>query len=203
MGAHKLVSSQQGIVFVCAKVSKISMFYTFQNETKSQINLCCTLLIVENMIKFLVHNCFVESFHSVIEYFVYRSFKFQIHQEMLTGTQVFSQPVILNVSHYVFHIHILCSWFDLRSVLGVFMLTYSVKSWKLLKAKFTLEGDIRFWGTVLLSNVVVQIILGFFGEIETLGTIHCTSRTTLPVTVEIKLCSLGTTILTYNFLESI
>ena len=83
------------------------------------------------------------------------------------------------------------------------MLTYSVKSWKLLKAKFTLEGDIRFWGTVLLSNVVIQIILGFFGEIETLGTTHCTSRTTLPVTVEIKLCSLGTTILTYNFLESI
>ena len=75
------------------------------------------------MIKFLVHDCFVESFHCVIEHFVSRPFKFGIHQEMLTRTQLFSQAVILNISHYMFHIHISCSWSDLRSVLSVSMLT--------------------------------------------------------------------------------
>ena len=75
------------------------------------------------MIKFLVHDCFVESFHCLIEYFVSRSFKFRIHQEMLTGTQLFSQPVILNISHYVFQIHILFSGSDLHAVLNVSMLT--------------------------------------------------------------------------------
>ena len=49
-------------------------------------------------------HCFVESFHCVIQDFVSRYFKFRIHQEMLTGTQLFSQPVILNIYHYMFHI---------------------------------------------------------------------------------------------------
>ena len=38
-------------------------------------------------------------------------------------TQLFSQLVILNISHYVFHIHISCSWSGLQSVLSVSMLT--------------------------------------------------------------------------------
>ena len=158
--------------------------------------------MVEKMIKFLVHDCFFERFHCVIEYFVSRSFKFRIHREMWTGLQLFSQSVILNISHYMFHIHISCSWSDLHSVLSVSKLTWGVYSWKLLKAKFTLEGDITFWGTALLSNMVIQIILGFCGELGTLGTIHCSKWTSLLVTRKIKLCSLGTTILTCNFLVS-
>ena len=110
MGAHKFKSIQQGIVFVCVKISEPSVFYILQNETKSQIHFRCTFQIVEKMIKFLVHDCFVESFHCLIDYFVSRSSKFRIHQEMLTGTQLFShQPVILNIFHYVFQIHISCS----------------------------------------------------------------------------------------------
>ena len=107
--AHKFGSIQQGIVFVCVTISEPSVFYIFQNEAKSQIHFCCTFQIVEKMVKFLVHDCFVESFHCVIEHFVSRPFKFGIHQEMLTRTQLFSQPVILNISHYMFQIHISCS----------------------------------------------------------------------------------------------
>ena len=80
MGAHKFGSIQQGIVFVSVKIFEPSVFYIFQNEAKSQIHFCCTFQIVEKMIKFLVHDCFVESFHSVSEYFVSRSFKFRIRQ---------------------------------------------------------------------------------------------------------------------------
>ena len=37
------------------------------------------------------------------------------------------------------------------------MLAESVKSWKFLITKFTLEGDIRFWGAVIVSNIVIQM----------------------------------------------
>ena len=202
MCAHKFGSIQQGIVSVCVKVSEPSVFYNFQNEPKSQIHFCCKFQIVEKMTKFLVHDCFVESFHCVIEHFVSRSFKFRVDQEMLTGTQLFSQSVILSISRYMFHIYISCSRSDLHSVLSVSMLTQSVKSWKFLEAKFTLEGDIRFWGGVLLSNMVIQSVLGFFGETGTLGTIQCTSRASLLVTYNIVSCSLGTTIFTSEFFFS-
>ena len=72
-----------------------------------------------------------------------------------------------------------------------------------MKAKFTLEGDIKFWGAVLLSNMVSQIVLGFCEEIGTLGTIQCTSRTSLLVTYKIVSCTLGTTVFTCNFFVSI
>ena len=36
MGAHKLGSIQQGIVFVCVRLSESFVFYVFQNETKGQ-----------------------------------------------------------------------------------------------------------------------------------------------------------------------
>ena len=129
-GAHMFGAIQQGIVFVYVKVAEPSVFCIFENETKSQIHFCCTFQIVEKRIKFLVHDCFVQSFHCVIEYFVSPSFKFGIHQEMLTRTQLFFQAVTLTICHYVFHIHFFCSWSDLLSVLSVSMLTYSVKSWK-------------------------------------------------------------------------
>ena len=123
MVAHKFESIQQGIVFVCVKVSKPIIFYFFQKETKSQIDFCCTIQIVGKKIKFLVYDCFVERLQCVIEYFVSRLFKFGINQEMLTRTQLFSQAVILNMSNYVFQIRISCSWSDLNSVLSVSMLT--------------------------------------------------------------------------------
>ena len=85
---------------------------------------------------------------------------------MLTGTQLLFQPVVLNISVYVLHIHISCSLSDSHSVLSVPMLTYCVKSWKLLITKFTLEGDIRFWGGVPLSNMVNQTLWDF---VEKLG----------------------------------
>ena len=108
MGAHKFGSIQQGIVFVCVRLSEPSVSYIFQNEAKSQIHFCCTFQIVEKMIKFLIHDCFLENFHSVVEYFVSRSFKLRTHQEMLTGTQLFAQSMIFNISHNMFHIHISC-----------------------------------------------------------------------------------------------
>ena len=172
-------------------------------KQKTRFFFRCTFQIFEKGIKFFVHDCFIESFHCVIEYFVSRPSKFGIHQEMLTRTQLFSEALILNISHFVFHIHISCSWSDLHSVLSVSMLTQSLKSWKILIKKFKLEGDITLWGTVLLRKMVILIILGFCGDIGTVGTIQCTSRTTLLVMRKIKLCSLGTTILTCNFLVSI
>ena len=123
MGEQKFGSIQQGIVFVCVKVSKPSIFYVFQNENKSQIHFCCTIQLVEKMIKFLVHDSFVKSLHCVNEYFVSRPFKFGIHQEMLTRAQLFSQPLILNISHYVLHIHISRSGTHLHAVLSVSLLT--------------------------------------------------------------------------------
>ena len=174
------------------------MFYIFQKKTKSLTHFCCTFQIVEKMIKCLVHDCFVESFHCVIDYFVSRPFKFGIHQEILTRTQLFSQTVILSNSHYVFRIHIFCSWSDLHSVLSVSMLTLSAKSWKLLIKKFTIEGGIKLWGVVLLSSMVIEIILGFSGEIGRLATIQCTIRTTLLVPCNFVSCSVGTTFLTCN-----
>ena len=68
--------------------------------------------------------------------------------------------------------------------------------------KFTFEGDIRLRGAMLLSNMIIQITLAFCGEIETLGTIRCTSRTSFLVTYNIVSCSLGTIIFTCGFLFS-
>ena len=116
-------SDPAGYCFRVRKVPDSSVLNNFLNETKSQIHFCCTFQFVENLIKFFVHDCFVESFLCVNEHFVSRSFKFRIHQEMLTTTQLFFQPVILNVSHNVFHIHIFCSLSDLHSELTVSMLT--------------------------------------------------------------------------------
>ena len=67
---------------------------------------------------------------------------------------------------------------------------------------FTLEGDIKIWGAVLHSNMVIQIILGFCGEIGTLGTKQCSNKTSLLVTYSIVSCCLGTTIFTCNFFFS-
>ena len=70
---------------------------------------------------------------------------------------------------------------------------------KILITKFTLEGDITFWGTVLLSNMEMQIVSVFCGEIGTLGKMQCSKWTSLLVTCKVKLCSLGTTIVTSTF----
>ena len=114
MGAHKFGLIQQGIVFVCVEVSEPSILYVFRIESKSQVHFCCTFQPVEKIIKFLVNDCFVERLHCVIEYFVSRLFKFGIHQKMLTKRQLFSQPLILKIFHYMFHIHISCFWSAFR-----------------------------------------------------------------------------------------
>ena len=44
-------------------------------------------------------------------------------------------------------------------MLSLCVLTYSMKAGKVYITKFTLEGDIKFWGAVLLSNLLIQIIL--------------------------------------------
>ena len=203
MGVHKFGSIQLGIVFVCVKISELSIFYNFQSETKSQIHFNCTFQIIKKNDQVSRSRLFRWEFYCVIEHFVSRPFTFGIHQEMLTRTQLFLQPVILNVSHYVFHIHISCSGSNLHAVLSVSMLKWSVQARKLLITKSTLEGDISLSCAVLLSNMVIQIIVWFCEETGTLGTIKCTSRTTLIVTRKIKLCNLGTTILTFNSLVSI
>ena len=64
-------------------------------------------------------------------------------------------------------------------------------------------GNIRLWGAVCLSNTINQINLGFCGENWTLGTKQCPSRTTVLLTSNIRLCSLGTTILTITFFVDI
>ena len=48
--------------------------------------------------------------------------------------------------------------------------------------------------------MINQMVLGLFGEIGIVGTIQCTSRTTLFLTRKNKFFSLGTLILTCNFL---
>ena len=181
---------------MCVSLSEPSIFYFSQKETKSQIDFCCTFQTVGKMIKFLVHDCFVKSFHCVVEYFVSRPFNFGIHQEILTRTQLSSQRVILNISHYVFLI---------RFALGVesFYVDVKRKIPETLDKKCTLEFDIKFWGAVLLGNIVIQINLGFCGAIGTLCTLACTSRTTLLVTRQIKFFCLGTAIVTSNFFVSI
>ena len=65
--------------------------------------------------------------------------------------------------------------------------------------KIYTSGDIRFWGAVLLSNMVTLIILWFCGESGTFGTIQSSNWTSLPVTYKNVSCSLDTTIFTCNF----
>ena len=88
-------------------------------------------------------------------------------------------------------------------MLGVSLMTYSVKYWKLLATKFTLKGSLRFSSTVILSDMLIQIILGFATEIQTLVTLQCASRETLLVTVKIRLCSLIAPIFKHNFFVAI
>ena len=138
MGAHKFGSIQQGIVFVCVKISEPSVLYIFQNEAKGQIHFCCTFQIVEKTIKFLIHDCFVESLNCVIEHFVSRPFKFRIHQEMLTRTQLLSICDPQHLPLYVPHPHLL---FLIRSAFRVACFYVDVKR-KILE---TLESKVYTW----------------------------------------------------------
>ena len=87
MGAHKFGSIQQGIVLVFVKVSEPSIFLILKTETKCQIVFCCTFQIDQKMIKFLVHDCFVESFHWVMQYFVSRACKFGNHKNIVVEVE--------------------------------------------------------------------------------------------------------------------
>ena len=50
-------------------------------KPKARFTYAAHFKLMKKKIKFLVHDCFVGSFHSVFEYFVSRSFKFGIHQD--------------------------------------------------------------------------------------------------------------------------
>ena len=126
-----------------------------------------------------------------------RTFRFRIYQELLTWSYLLFQIRIIHFVDGVVRINICC--LDGTVMLGVFMLSSSVKSWKLLLTKFTLRSKDRFWAAVFFSNMIFEVIMGFSGEIRTLGTKQCKSRTTLLVTSKIRLCSLGTTKFTRSF----
>ena len=126
-----------------------------------------------------------------------RTFRFRIYQELLTWSYLLFQIRIIHFVDGVVRINICC--LDGTAMLGVFMLSSSVKSWKLLLTKFTLRSKDRFWAAVFFSNMIFEVIMGFSGEIRTLGTKQCKSRTTLLVTSKIRLCSLGTAKFTRYF----
>ena len=132
-----------------------------QNKFKRQILFRCTIKIIEKMIKFLVHYYFIEISKGVIKFSASRPFNVRIHREMLTWTQLLFDIHIFHFVEDIFRINI-CSP-DEKAMLGVFMLTWSVYSWKLWMTMFTLERNDKFWGAV--SFWYLNSVLGFCGEI--------------------------------------
>ena len=93
----------------------------FKNEPKSHVQFCCTFWNVEKMIRFVVHDCFVEIFYCVIDYIVSRSFKLRIHQEVLTWAQLLFK--IRNINFLDDLVQINFCYFDRKAMLGLFILT--------------------------------------------------------------------------------
>ena len=107
---HTSLDRSSKVFFSCAeKYLNPPSSVFLRLKPKTRFTIAARFKFLKKWSSFFLHDCFVRSFHCVIEYFVSHPFKFRIHQEMLTRTQLFSQPVILNISHYVFHIHISCS----------------------------------------------------------------------------------------------
>ena len=129
----------------------------------------------EKMIRFLVHDCLVESFHCVMEYFVSRSFKLGFHQRNVDkNATLLSTYDPQHLPLCVPHPH-LAFWIRFAFRVECFYVDVKRKILETLDNKITLEGDIKFWSAVLLSNMVIQIILQFCAEIGTLGTIQCSN----------------------------
>ena len=202
MGALKFGLIQQGIVFVCVKNLKpASSMFLKQNQKPDSL-----LLHISNYWKN----------DQVSRSRLFR-WEFPLHDWILcvspfqsrnpprivdTNATLLSSCDLQHLLLCVPHQHLLfLIWF----AFGVECFYFDVKR----KVLETLDSKVYTWGwhqvlgAVLLSKMVIQINLGFCGEIGILGKIQCTSRTTHHVTRMIGLCSLGTTILTCNFLVSI
>ena len=161
---HRSWDRSAGIVFDCVKLPELTIFYTLQTKSKSQIHLCCTFFIFEKMIRFLIHYCSLEIFYCLIGNFASGPLKFGIHQEMLTWMQILFEIHIIQFVDDIVWLNICC--LDSKSMLGV------VKSWHLMVKKFTFEGNFMFWDGVFFSNKVIQIIRGGRSGGET----GCTTR---------------------------
>ena len=98
----------------------------------------------------------------MFEVFMSRLFRFSIHKEMLTWTKLFFEIEVIFFVDEIVRCNICC--LGIRSMLGVLMLTYSVKFWKLLVTKFWLEGDVNFWGAVVSSKTRTRTFVEKLGH---------------------------------------
>ena len=92
--------------------------------------------ILKKEIKFLVHDCLVDTLHCVVEYFVSRSFKFRIHQENIIRTQLLFEIRIIHFVDDIVSINICC--LDRKALLGVYVV---VKR----KIRETLDNEVYIW----------------------------------------------------------
>ena len=154
-------------------MSKTSIFHIPLKEAKSHIHFCCTIWVVEKMIKLLLCYCFVEIFHWVMENFLSGPFDFKIHLQLLTWTQLFCEIRIIYFVHDFVRMKICC--LDRKAMMSAFMLLWSVKSSTLLITKFTFERNDRFWGVVFFNKMITQVHLGIREELGPLVTIQGSS----------------------------
>ena len=110
-------------------------------NTKFWVTFAGHLKLLKKWSRFSSTIC-LQVIYSISEEFVSCSFKFRIYGEMLRWAQLVFKLRINNFVDDIFQINLCC--LDKKAMLGAFMLTYSVKSWKLSTTKFTLESDIRF-----------------------------------------------------------
>ena len=118
------------------------------------------------MIKRFVHNFCVDVRYSIDEDFVSRTFKLRIYKEKLTWVQVLFKIRVINFVDAVVRINNWCP--DMWAMLGVFMLTYSVKHWKVVIAMLTLESNDKVWASLIFSNMITEVSLESNGESRTL-----------------------------------
>ena len=119
------------------------------------------------MINFLVYYCFVEISYGVNENFVCQPFKFKVHQEKLTWTPFF---VEIHIIHFADdNVRVNKCYLDKKIHLERFYVVAERNFLKTLMTSFTLERNIKFWSTALLSDMIIQMILGLCSESRTVG----------------------------------
>ena len=146
------------------------------------------------MIKFFVHTFCVEVLYSSNEDFVSHPFKLAIYKEMLTRAKIPFETHIIQFVDDIARINFRC--FDRKIILGVFILSWSVKSCKLLRTEFTFKSNSKSWGVVFFGNMMIRMTLGKSEKIGTLGTIQGSIWASLLVPYNTDFGSLGGTILT-------
>ena len=119
---------QQGIVSVCIKKSESSVSYVFQNEFEIQIHFGCTLELVEEVIELPVHYYCLENFYSKIDDFISHPLKFRFYKGLLKWTQLFFETQIIYFVDDIVRFNLRLFFFG-KTMLDVFMLTESVKTW--------------------------------------------------------------------------